>query len=135
MLALQLQIALKESLSNYESKEDRGFLEDLYLFHDTEENLLIFYDHTDQVLNKIQLPDDHPFSLVHALRTVLQQAAKERLFEKDYIVKPFTVSLVDKDFDVLEELFFLEDDTKKTNDSIWTDMEKDLDEFLENLLH
>ena len=129
-----LEIAIKESLKNYESREDRNSLEDLYLYHDTEDNLLVIYDDTDQVLNKVQLPDNRFLNLAHALRQVLQQAGKERLFDRDYIVKPFTVSLVDKDFVVLEELFFLDDNTIKINDTLWTGIEKDLDAFLEHLL-
>ena len=133
MLASILEIAIKEGLKNYESKEDRNSLEDLYLYHDSEDNSLVIYDDTDHVLNRVQLPDGQFFDVVHTLKQVLQQAKKERFFDKDYIVKPFTVSLIDKDFSVLEELFFLDDDTIKINDVMWTDIEKDLDSFLEDL--
>ena len=129
-----LEIAIKESLTNYESKEDSNSLADLYLYHDVEENALTVYDDTDHVLNKVQLPDDSSFNLAHPLRQVLLQAAKEHLFDREYIIRPFTVSLVDKDFVVLEELFFLDDDTIKVNDTLWANIEKDLDHFLEDLL-
>ena len=134
MLAPILEIAIKEGLTNYESREDRNSLEDLYLYHDNEDNSFVIFDDTDQILNKIELPEGKSYDFAHSLRQVLQQAGKERLFERDYIVKPFTVSLVDKDFVVLEELFFLDDDTIKISDTIWTNIEKDLDDFLENLL-
>ena len=129
-----LEIAIKESLMNYESKEDNNFLQDLYLYIDNEDNSLVIYDNTDFELNKVQLPDDQSFDLTHTLQQVFQQAEKEQLFERDYILKPFTVSLVDKDFVVLEEIFFLDDDTVKINDSMWTNIEKDLDVFIDNLL-
>ena len=129
-----LEIAVKESLTNYESKEESNSLSDLYLYHDNEEGSLVIYDDTDQVLNKVELPDNQSSGLAHTLRQVLQQVEKEHLFERDYIIKPFTVSLVDKDFVVLEELFFLDDDTIKVTDTLWTTIEKDLDSFLENLL-
>ena len=129
-----LEIAIKESLTNYESKEDCNSLGDLYLYHDTEDNTLVIYDDTDFILDKIQLPDEQFFNIVHTLRQVLQKVGKERLFNRDYIIKPFTVSLVDKDFVVLEELFFLDDDMIKINNTIWTNIEKDLDDFIENLL-
>jgi len=133
-LAPILEIALKESLTNYESKKDSNSLSDLYLYHDYVDNLLIIYDDTDRVLNKIQLPDDRSSNLVHTMRQVLQQVGKEQLFDRNYIVKPFTVSLIDKDFVVLEELLFLDDATIKINDKIWANIEKDLDDFIENLL-
>jgi len=134
VLASILEIAISESLTNYESKEDSNSLGDLYLYHDNEDNSLVIYDDTDHVLNKVELPDDEPLNLVHTLRQVLQQEEKERLFERDYIIKPFTVSLVDKDFVVLEELFFLDDDAIQITDTMWTTIEKDLDNFLDNLL-
>ena len=129
-----LEIAIKESLANYESKEDSNSLGDLYLYHDTEDNSLVIYDDTDHILNRIQLPDNQNLNLAYPLRQVLQQAGKERLFERDYITKPFTVSLIDKDFVVIEELFFLDDDTIKINNNLWSNIEKDLDDFIENLL-
>jgi len=134
VLASILEIAIKESLTNYESKEEGNSLGDLYLYYDNEENSLVIYDDTDQVLNKVQFSDNQSFNLVHTLQQVLQQQGKEQLFERDYIIKPFTVSLVDKDFVVLEELFFLDDDTIKVTDTMWTTIEKDLDNFLKNLL-
>ena len=129
-----LEIAIKESLKNYELKEDSNSLGDLYLYHDVEDNSLVIYDDTDHVLNRVQLQDSQTFNLAYTLRQVLQQAGKEQLFERDYIIKPFTVSLIDKDFVVLEELFFLDDDTIKLNNTIWTNIEKELDDFIKNLL-
>ena len=129
-----LEIAIKESLTNYESKEESNSLGDLYLFYDSEDTSLVIYDDTDHVLNRVQLPDNQSSNLVHTLRQVLQQAGKEQLFERDYIIKPFTVSLVDKDFVVLDELFFLDDDTIKITDTMWITIEKDLDSFIDNLL-
>jgi len=134
LLASILEIAIRESLTNYEAKEENNSLGDLYLCHDNEDNSLVIYDDTDHVLNRVELPDDQPFNLAHTLRQVLQQGGKEHLFERDYIIKPFAVSLVDKDFVVLEELFFLDDDAIQITDTIWTTIEKDLDNFLDDLL-
>ena len=134
VLASVLEIAIKEGLTNYEAKEESDSLSDLYIFHDEEDNSLAIYDEMDHELNKIQLPDEQSFNLVHTLRQVLQHEGKERLFAKKYIVKPFTVSLIDKDFVVLEELFFWDDDTIKIEDTLWKNIEKDLDNFIEHLL-
>ena len=132
-LASILEIAIKESLANYKVKDDGNSLSDLYFYHDSEDNSFVIYSDTELELNKVQLPDEQVFNIIHTLRQVLQQAGRERLFDRNYIVKPFTVSLIDKDFIVLEELFFL-DDTLKTGETIWKNIEKDLDDFLENLL-
>ena len=129
-----LELAVKESLTNYESKESSNSLRDLYLYHNCEDNSVTIYDDTNHILNKVHLPEDKYFNLAHILRQVLHQAGKWRLFEKDFMTKPFTVSLVDKDFVVLEELFYLDDDTTKKSGTTWKTIEKDLDDFLKNLL-
>jgi hypothetical protein len=133
-LAPILEITIKESLANYESKEESSSLTDLYLYHNDEDNSLVVYDDTDHILNKIQLPEHRSDNLASTLKQVLQQAGKERFFDRSYIAKPFAVSLIDKKFAVLEELFFLDDDTIQLSDTIWTNIEKDLDDFLEDLL-
>jgi hypothetical protein len=128
-----LEIAIRESLKNYESKKEVNSLGDLYLYYEREENILFFYDDLENLLNEIQLPSGEELSL-HTLRFVAQQLNQSNFFDKDYIFKPFTISLTDKYFTVTEEIFFLDDNTIKLEGNIWTEMEKDLDSFLKNLL-
>jgi len=132
--ASAFEIAIKESLTNYESTGESNSLADLYLYHDVEDNSLVILESDNHTLNKVQLTDDKIYNLAYILRQALQQAVKNRLFDRSYIVKPFTVSLVDKDFIVLEELLFLDDDRIKINNIIWKNIEKELDDFIENLL-
>ncbi|MDR0612844.1 MAG: hypothetical protein LBG45_05095 [Dysgonamonadaceae bacterium] len=128
-----LEIAIRESLKNYESKKGNTFLGNLYLYYDNEENTLFCYDDLENLLNEVQLPSDEKLSF-NTLRFVLQELNRAGLFDKEYIIKPFAVSLTDKNFVVSEELFFLDGDTVKLKGNIWTEMEKDLDSFLKNLL-
>jgi hypothetical protein len=131
-----LEIAIRESLKNYESKNEGNSLGDLYLQYNNEDNTLIILDDMDNVLNSVQLSDNFPFS-ASLLRNVLQQVEKNNLFVKEYIVKPFAVNLIDKDFRIIEELLFLDDDTIKIseNRNIWPTIEKELDDFLIDLFH
>jgi hypothetical protein len=128
-----LEIAIRESLKNYESKREANSLGDLYLYYDTEENILFFYDDLENLLNEIQLPSGEELSL-HTLRFVAQHLNQANFFDKDYIFKPFTISLTDKYFAVTEEVFFLDDNTVKLEGNMWSEMEKDLDSFLKDLL-
>ena len=128
-----LEIAIRESLKNYESKKEVNSLGDLYLYHDTEENILFFYDDLENLLHEVHLSADEELSS-HTLRFVAKQLNQSDFFDKDYIVKPFTISLIDKYFAVMEEIFFLDDDTIKLEGDIWPDMEKELNNFLKDLL-
>jgi hypothetical protein len=128
-----LEIAVKESLENYESKNEGNSLGDLYLYYDKADNTLSFYDDMDNLLNRIELPTGEYFNSA-TFRYVLQQPEQSRLFDRDFIIKPFTISLVDRDLIVIEELFFLDDDTIKLTGDIWAGIEKELDDFLKELL-
>jgi len=128
-----LEIAIRESLKNYELKKEGNSLGDLYLYYDNEENILFFYDDLENLLHEVQLPPDEELSY-QTLRFVTQQLNQTNFFKKDYIVKPFTISLIDKNFAVMEEILYLDDDTIKLQGDMWSDMEKDLDIFLKNLL-
>jgi hypothetical protein len=128
-----LEIAIRESLKNYESGKEVSSLGDLFLYYDNEENILFFYDDLENLLNEVQLPSGEELNY-NTLRFVAQQLSQSNFFDKDYIFKPFTISLTDKYFAVTEEIFFLDDDTIKIEGDIWPEMEKDLDNFLKNLL-
>jgi len=128
-----LEIAIRESLKNYESKKEVNSLGDLYLYYDTDENVLFFYDDLENLLNEVQLSQGEELSY-STIRFVAQQLNQSNFFDKNYIVKPFTISLIDKNFAVMEELFFLDDDTIKLEGDMWSDIEKDLDNFMKNLL-
>lgn len=128
-----LEIAIRESLKNYESRNEDNSLGDLYLYYDNEENILFFYDDLENLLNEVQIPSGEELSY-HTLRFVAQQLNQSKFFEKDYIFKPFTISLTDKYFAVIDEVFFLDDDTIKLEGDIWPEMAKDLDNFLKDLI-
>ena len=49
-------------------------------------------------------------------------------------MKPFSVSLTDEDFVVIEELLFIDDDMLLLDDPLLKDLDADLDKFLADLL-
>ncbi|MDR0799459.1 MAG: hypothetical protein LBN18_06855 [Dysgonamonadaceae bacterium] len=128
-----LESAVVESLDNYTSNHGGSSLSDLYLLYDRDEEKLVFYDDMDNSLHEISLEKEsfHP----GALRSVFQKLAQTPLFEKEYISKPFTVSLVDENFAVTDELIFLDDNMMKLDDNLWENIDSELDEFLKQLLN
>jgi hypothetical protein len=128
-----LEIALKESLKNYELKSEGDSLSDLYLYHDVEENILFIYDNKETILNEISLPKEQIFNTI-SLRFVLQQMEQAQIFNKECYVKPFVISMVDRDFIVMEEVFCIDDELVKFRGDMWRNIERDLDEFMKNLL-
>jgi hypothetical protein len=128
-----LENAIRESLKNYESSNEGNSLSDLYLYHDKEEAKLSIYDDLENLLNEISLQRGDGINTA-TFRFVCQQLEQTHLFEKEYINKPFTISLIDESFIVLEELIFIDDDTLKLGEDIWVNLDKELDDFLKNLM-
>ena len=65
---------------------------------------------------------------------MLATFATKNSFDAPRFLKPFSVSLTDEDFVVVEELMFLDDDLLRLDDPLLQNLDKDLDDFLAKLL-
>ena len=68
------------------------------------------------------------------LKAVLAVLVTKNVFEDPCFLKPFSVSLTDEDFAVIEELLFLDDENLRLDDPLLKDLDADLDDFLAKLL-
>jgi hypothetical protein len=128
-----LETAVRESLKNYELSSEGHSLSDLYVYYDKEDAKFSIYDDRENLLNEVQLQRENELNSA-TLRFLFQFLERDHLFEKDYINKPFTVSLIDENFVVVEELIFVDDDTLQLKEDIWANLDKELDDFLKNLI-
>ena len=136
-----LRAAVVESLKNYELANDDNFLGELYLSYDAGNQTLTFFDDVEKALFSLILNETPVVWESNALqeikdtaKQVLKGLKDEQAFEKEFISKPFTVSLVDSDFVVEEELFFIDDPALKSGGDLWSGMNRELDEFFKNLM-
>lgn len=133
--------ALRACIENFASDNQDGFLSDLYISYSDEEGVLRVYDDLENELQSLPLENEADASpevfqkeLIQTLRSVLRTLEKERFFDRDFIFKPFTVSFVDSSFSVTEELIYVDDDTLKLDSDLLADLDKDLDNFLRDLM-
>jgi hypothetical protein len=136
-----LKVAIADSLKNYKLMSDGNFLSDLYIYYDGEGQTLAFFDDVEQELLSVNLGDknvdivsDSQKEVKITAKSVLRELEKENVFEEKFICKPFSVSLVDSDFIVIEELIFIDDDTLKLDGDFWGNVDKELNAFLKNLM-
>ena len=136
-----LKAAVIESLKNYELANDDNFLGELYLSYDAGNQTLTFFDDVEKTLFSLILNEtpvvwesDALQEIKDTAKQVLKGLKDEQAFEKEFISKPFTISLVDSDFVVEEELFFIDDPALKSGGDLWSGMNKELDEFFKNLM-
>ena len=118
-------------------------LSDLFIQADRKNGEVSVLDDNEEVLAKEVIFDwvqperqDEAFysGIVPELKSAVAHLDEKNVFEKIYIVKPFSVSLVNEECEVVVELLFLDDDTLKLEGNIWKEMDKELDEFLRGLL-
>ena len=59
---------------------------------------------------------------------------KNGSFDKLTILKPYSFVLVDEDKETISELLLVDDDTLLVNDELLKGLDKELDDFLKDLL-
>jgi hypothetical protein len=132
-LAALLEKGIVESFKNYERDFSENILSDLYIHCEEGGSTLSFYDDMEHLLHEESV-ENLPQDIASAFAPILKEMENQGLFNRSYISKPFTVSLVDSHFVVTEELIFIDDETLKLEGDIWETIEKDLDEFLKEIL-
>ncbi|MDR1369300.1 MAG: hypothetical protein LBJ72_04100 [Dysgonamonadaceae bacterium] len=137
-----LESALEESLNAFEITASGNSLSDLYLYLDGDTSVLSVYDDIENKLHEINLeqeqeddPEHFEDQLISTLKQVLSRLEQQHLFDQDFIFKPFAVSMVDDDFIVSEELIFIDDNTLKLDGDLMTNLDRELDEFLKELMN
>ncbi|GHT76161.1 hypothetical protein AGMMS50262_13600 [Bacteroidia bacterium] len=138
-----LRLAVERGLQNYEHIRDGGFLNDIYLFYDEDNQLITLFDDMERELFTLDLNFEHVVSETGDMQQEVRDTAKYVIgemelvdaFHQEFIAKPFTVSMVDSDFIILEELIFIDDETMKLDGNLMAGWNKELDEFLKNLMN
>ena len=141
ILVPQIESVIRESIEIFGSRQDAGSLSDLFLYYNPETADLLVYDDMEQLLSTLplvsmldELDEDIESQLIASAKSTLHTLRSEGLFQKDFIVKPFSVNLIDDSFIVLEELIFIDDDTLKIDQNLMKNLDKELNDFLKNLL-
>ncbi|MDD6211031.1 MAG: hypothetical protein PUB21_10545 [Bacteroidales bacterium] len=132
-----------QALNRLEEENAGNPLSDLFVQVDQQNGEVSIFDDTENLLGKEVvfdwvLPDmeEEKFDakVTGDLKEVVNGLNEKGAFDKIYVVKPFSVSLVNDDFGVIEELLFLDDEMTKLDDELLKDMDKELDDFLKKLL-
>lgn len=128
-----LKSAIQDSLTTYESFNSGNYLGDIYIYYNSKDQTLCFFDDIENKLVEKTVVFQEE-KLIKILKSVLKEMEKDRAFNKKFIYKPFTVNFVDKDFTILEELIFIDDDTIQLDNEVWSNMDEELNNFFTNLM-
>ena len=78
--------------------------------------------------------DDFLENIEPGLRSILCRMKDAGDFDKVTILKPYSFVLVDEDKETVTELLLVDDDTMLVNDELLKGLDKELDDFLKELL-
>lgn len=135
-----LSDAINGALKKFRQSDDLSIVTDIYLqpLHDSAE--LRIYD-DDEELAVVSIPqlNDIPEDVFYVemekqLRKSLQQIDKLESLETLSIWKPFSFVMVDDDKETYYELMLIDDDTALVSQTLMEGLDKELDDFLSDLL-
>ena len=138
-----IEKAFVEAIDQLTKEESANLVSDFYVQVDAETGELQIYDDAERLMNKVVIFDcvnspeeEDAFNkkVAAAIKAVLTILSTKNAFDSTRLVKPFSVSLTDEDFVVIEELLFIDDDMLLLDDPLIKDLDTDLDNFLANLL-
>ncbi|MDR1881713.1 MAG: hypothetical protein LBR26_02890 [Prevotella sp.] len=123
------------------ASESGSLVSDLYVQADAESGELQIFGEQENLLHKIVVFDwvnseEATFykRISPALKAALTSLTAKNQFHHTCFLRPFSVSLVDDNFTVTEELLFIDDDTFRLDDPLLKDLDSELDDFLKDLL-
>ena len=133
-----IDAGIKQVIAQFKSNNDGGSLSDIYIRIDSKNGKLLFFDDMENPLSdkdfEGQVTEKQISAFCKEAKAELQKLNKEGVFDGDFIFKPFSVSLIDESFIIQEELLFLDDENLKLNGESLMDLDKELNDFLNNLL-
>lgn len=138
-----LETTFTSAIGKLTADNSNSYHSDLYVQADPENGELQIYDEEERLLDKVIVFDwvgcsyeEDRFNkqVATLVKSVLTLLVAKKIFESTHIMKPFSVSLTDEDFVVIEELLFLDDDVFRADDPLLKDLDAELDDFLAKLL-
>ncbi len=143
---VQVKLAelIGEAIEKYKLKEEPGTLTDMYVQLNTANSVVAVYDDEEQLLTEEDFPEFGELSsnddktlfrvIENILRDVLNEPEILAKFEAIDPLRPFSVLLVDELFEHQAEIYLLEDGSLIIEDSLFKDIDKELDLFLDKLM-
>lgn len=135
----QVERALRKVAEKFPSSEEAGSLTDIHIRVTQDSGELMVFDDEENELTRcvveqwIDNKDDDFFQQAATiLRTVIGK--KKELTEQMSILKPYSFVLENDDKETVEELYLVDDDIAIIDEDLMSNLDKDLDEFLEKLL-
>ena len=135
----EVERAIRKVAEKFPPSEEATLLTDIHLRVSQDSGELLAYDDDDNEINRCvveQWIDNKDVDFYQHVAATLRSSLhkqKEKI-EQMSILKPYSFVLEDDDKETIEELYLVDDDTVILHEELMAGLDKDLDEFLEQLL-
>ncbi|MGR4858995.1 hypothetical protein ABLT32_08025 [Bacteroides pyogenes] len=138
---LSIESTIQKAVGRYIRGCEQATVTDIHMQPDQISGLLVIYNDDDEELGSVMVKewatyegDDFMEKAESALRNILDKMEDGGDFEKVMILKPYSFVLVDEEKETVAELLLIDDDTLLLNDELLKGLDKELDNFLKELL-
>ena len=135
----QIERTIRKTTDKFPADPNTSVMTDIHVrvFQDSGE--LITFDDSDEEITRglvEQWIDDTDDDFYSAIPPIIRKCIEHQkeLVENMGIMKPFTFVLENDEKEPIEELYIVDVDLVIIDDDMMQDLDKDLDEFLDNLL-
>ena len=135
----QIGRAFRKVSEKFPKDQEASVLTDIHIRVVQETGEMLFFDDDDKELNRCVIEqwmdnkdDDFYDQAASVFRGCIEK--EKALVDNLSILKPYAFVLEDEDRDSIAELYVADDDTVIIDTELMKDLDKDLDEFFENLL-
>ena len=135
----QIERIIRKTADKFPTDPNTSVMTDIHVRAYQDSGELITYDDSDEEITRglveqwIDNTDDDFYSAIPPIiRKCIER--QKALVKAMGIMKPFTFVLENDEKETVEELYIVDDDLVIIDDDMMQDLDKDLDEFLDNLL-
>lgn len=136
-----IEAAIRQAVAKYTCNCEQTAVTDIHLQPDQSSGQLTIYNDDDEELANVMIEewatydgDDFLENIEPSLRNILCKMKEAGDFDKVTILKPYSFVLVDEEKETVAELLLMDDDTILVNDELLKGLDKELDDFLKDLL-
>lgn len=136
-----IEDTIKTAIDKFAIAGEQTFITDIYLQPCQSYGELCIFDDDDKLLAKTKVPewsqyegDDFMGDMERILRPIVHNLQAEGVFDNLSLVKPYSFVLVDLDYETIIDLYLMDEDTLMVDGGLLPDLDKELDEFLKELL-
>lgn len=136
-----IEAAIRKAVEKYTNCNDQTIVTDIHLQPEQTSGQLCIYNDEDQELANIMVEewatyegDDFLESIEPILKNILRRINESDGLSDVTILKPYSFVLVDENKETVAELLLMDDDTLLVDNELLKGLDKELDDFLKELL-